>query len=727
MHPDPPPTREPASGPRFGPSFHPINPSPIHHHNGSETEGAFDRHNQQVMRPGTPRPNTAPNIQLQPMHGNEDATTPTTATFGTVSSALADQRPLPISPFNVAASVPETVQGLTSTLNRGNSRKSNNSAGSEDVAMDESDAGSDNGDGSRPNKKKKIQKFFCVEYPPCNLSFTRSEHLARHIRQHAQTVHVNEPIPQDSLAASGTRYPRQARSDRVRPPGQNRPRAATASGHAPTHRGHHRGSLSTSSIGTITASYIQPNNFRARPPPLQMASWGSNSPSAWGPTSPGGYETPTSATFSTGQNSPRWPPAIQSPVMGAYSRTASIYDGHRTPGRRLSTPSAANPFSSSGLTHQWGMQPNFSTPYSPGVVSSPTASTAGVGNLRRDSIASNHPDMDNRRRTWHPDSAAAFTSRLQNVMTPNHYANGPVPQPSAILPSNAPPMEPLKLPGISSFDPIRRESSPPRRAPSPMMVDRRHSYYQPSTTLTESPTYHQSRPSIVDLSSYRQPRPMHSRDRPLSSHLDRQFNHLEIQGPPQADAATWASDTARAVHATAEQSQANQPRVMFEPSTYGPRSGISSSYHQHTASAPANTPRSNRRDGWYHGPVTAYHQIHDNRVQGTSPEGSSSSEGAAPETPQNTTTTDYNPTILRSNGYPEETSRPNRPQQPIIHHYHTQSNGSEPSYTYGPPSSTQTMFRPQQILKSSEQTYSNPLDALVAVATSDHVTVQKPF
>lgn len=33
-----------------------------------------------------------------------------------------------------------------------------------------------------PQKKKKGQRFFCTDFPPCNLSFTRSEHLARHIR-----------------------------------------------------------------------------------------------------------------------------------------------------------------------------------------------------------------------------------------------------------------------------------------------------------------------------------------------------------------------------------------------------------------------------------------------------------------------------------------------------------------------------------------------------------------
>ena len=44
-----------------------------------------------------------------------------------------------------------------------------------------SDEESVNADGTK-SKKKKPQRFYCTDYPPCNLSFTRSEHLARHIR-----------------------------------------------------------------------------------------------------------------------------------------------------------------------------------------------------------------------------------------------------------------------------------------------------------------------------------------------------------------------------------------------------------------------------------------------------------------------------------------------------------------------------------------------------------------
>ena len=72
--------------------------------------------------------------------------------------------------------------------NREESRTSIQSVESQDVEMEDedgedvgSDAESVDAEG-QPSKKKKGQRFFCTEYPPCKLSFTRSEHLARHIR-----------------------------------------------------------------------------------------------------------------------------------------------------------------------------------------------------------------------------------------------------------------------------------------------------------------------------------------------------------------------------------------------------------------------------------------------------------------------------------------------------------------------------------------------------------------
>lgn len=47
------------------------------------------------------------------------------------------------------------------------------------------DDGEPSDDSPGKRKKKKGQKFFCTGYGECNLSFTRSEHLARHIRYEA--------------------------------------------------------------------------------------------------------------------------------------------------------------------------------------------------------------------------------------------------------------------------------------------------------------------------------------------------------------------------------------------------------------------------------------------------------------------------------------------------------------------------------------------------------------
>ena len=160
---------------------------------------------------------------------------------------------------------------------------------------DDSDLDSDDDgeatEGDAASRKKKGQRFFCTGYPPCNLSFTRSEHLARHIRkhtgerpfqchcnrrfsrldnlrQHAQTVHVNEEIPTDSLAATGTRFQRQIRTDRVRQ--GPRPRSGTMSSTGSHSRGHSR-NLSASSIGSTSSNYSTVTEAKRRPPPLLMA------------------------------------------------------------------------------------------------------------------------------------------------------------------------------------------------------------------------------------------------------------------------------------------------------------------------------------------------------------------------------------------------------------------------------------------------------------------------
>ncbi|CAM1503653.1 Fc.00g012440.m01.CDS01 [Cosmosporella sp. VM-42] len=595
--------------------------------------------------PATPRPNTAP--QGHPSSSRPDnATTPTRATFNT---AMASQKPLPSSPFPQAVQVPD--QSAKSKMpRRENSRHSTKSTESVDVDMDDSDgemdavdegAGSDdesvNADGSRSNKKKKSQRFYCVEYPPCNLSFTRSEHLARHIRkhtgerpfqchcsrrfsrldnlrQHAQTVHVNENIPIDSLAATGSRFPRAIRNDRARQAG-NRARASTSGSAGGPVRGHSK-SLSTSSItsiGSVGSTYSAQTDARRRPAPLVMADPRSrlslesyhtadSTYSSYRAQSPSEFGTPTSTTFSPGQTSPRWASSTMSPTM-SHSRTQSMYStGTRTPGRRLSVPSGVNPFQSPQgipigrpIYGPGSMNASNSGVFSPAnssLVSSPTAPTSGWS--RRESMSSN-PDEAWRRRTWHPDSrpATGHPSQLSTVVSQSSVR--PNPPPPMVNPSSQ--QSTLRLPGIESFDPVpHRPVTPPRRNPSPMMIDSEpvRSALQPPT-MDGPPQDERRNLNLYDAS------------------LQRGLNRLDINHstPPRDSAHAWASEVHRAVQAQAEQVRLNPPTVRFEdqqPQYQATQPAIASrAIHQHTVSAPSvATLRDNKRHGWYHGPVTVH-------------------------------------------------------------------------------------------------------------------------
>ncbi|KAL0780572.1 hypothetical protein CaCOL14_001907 [Colletotrichum acutatum] len=604
--------------------------------------------------PTTPKPSTAP-LPRTPQAMAEDVKTPTKATFSSSSSGtagLASQKPLPSSPFPQAVQVPESAEKVK-TPTRANSQHSRRSRDSEDVDMDESDGegeeGSDddsvNADGTRSNKKKKSQRFYCTDYPPCNLSFTRSEHLARHIRkhtgerpfqchcsrrfsrldnlrQHAQTVHVNEDIPIDSLAATGARFQRQMRTERVRQQG-GRARASTAGSAPGPVRGHSK-SLSTSSIasvGSIGSAFGPRDDIRRRPPPLVMASdprsrlslesyrSAGDGPYGYRPVSPTDYSTPTSATFSTGQSSPRWGSAIASPTT-THSRSHSMYSsGSRTPGRRLSVPSGVNPFQSphgapvnrivygNGPVNTSNMGAFSPAPSSH--LASPTTPTSAWSG-RRDSTSSN-ADEAWRRRTWHPDTRTfnTNTSHLSNVLTPGQIQPNPAPP---IV--NAPnPQQTLRLPGIESFDPLpSRQVSPPKRIPSPMMVDAEGTHRRPMHPGTEAVADERRNVAQWDMS------------------LHRGLTRLDIASnttPPRDSAGAWANEVNQAVQAQAEQVRLNPPTVRFEvdPPSYA-NSGAFTRNHQHTMSAPSFAHRDTKRHGWYHGPMGS-------NVHGPRPEASS--------------------------------------------------------------------------------------------------------
>ncbi|KAK7953907.1 hypothetical protein PG988_014601 [Apiospora saccharicola] len=479
------------------------------------------------------------------------ATSPTTPT---PTKAIFSQRPLPTSPFPQAVQIPESIDEKK-VPHRENSQQSRKSRGdSEDVGMDDSDgeghgddgAGSDddsvNADGTKSNKKKKSQRFYCTDYPPCNLSFTRSEHLARHIR-----------------------FQRQIRTDRVRQPG--RARASTAGSMAGGPNRGHAKSLSTSSIGSMGSNLSSREDARRRPPPLVMAdprsrlslesyhSAGGDSQYSYRAVSPSDFSTPTSATFSTGQSSPRWS-GIASPTS-SHSRSQSMYTGSRTPGRRLSVPSGGNPFQSPhgasigrplfghspiNTTNQGAFSPVAST------LGSPTSSVFS----RRDSV-SNAADEAWRRRTWHPDSSnfnANTSSRLSQVITPSQFQS-PVTGPVTVA-NPAPQSSVIRLPGIESFDPLpQRPTSPLRRNPSPMMIDSESSH--PPALLPAAENASESRRGTANW----------------DMGLHRGLTRLDIASnttPPRDGAGTWAQEVHQAVEAEADRA----PAVATEPFTNTP-------------------------------------------------------------------------------------------------------------------------------------------------------------
>ncbi|MCJ1392421.1 hypothetical protein MMC18_005288 [Xylographa bjoerkii] len=706
----------------------------------------------EVTTPTTPRAfldNMNPSFS-QPTQAREESapTTPTRNTFIGASG----KRALPTSPFSNTFGSPQqpSAQSQPAGLNREDSHRSVQSSGSQDVEMDDSDDGEDGSDGEsiddetgRPSKKKKGQRFFCTEFPPCNLSFTRSEHLARHIRkhtgerpfqchcarrfsrldnlrQHAQTVHVNEEIPGDSLAATGTRFQRQIRTDRVRPPGA-RSRASTTSSQVSHGRGHSR-NLSASSVGS-TASTISRDDSRRRPPPLMMAHDSSararltlDTMRAQGQVStpPGSYTyanqssagptTPTSTTYSNGPGSP-YGSSIGSPISNV-SRQIGIWGG-QTPGRRLSVPSGANPFQA---PHGHLQAPPYLSPLMPANISnnssnsslfgSPTSSTYSFARNENPTAA----EAEWRRRTWHPSTYSNYqrpaTSGLSYYLTPD--APGPAFAQQAVAAVG----QPQRLPGIETFDQISQISNP-----------------SPSQGVTPTSTEMPSRPPIFQSSSERTiPGPNDRRGHvSWDMSLHQNLTKLDIaNGTPPKEPGMWGKQViAEMQNAASGYSQVPpshpHPQPSAQPSTQSftqpaaqssamslsqePQKRLAESDHY---SHPV-TPNRSRRMGWYNGPLPSARQ--PVATQRTSPEDSSSSDGVP--TPS-ASTIDYQPTIIHANGY-IETSRIGAGNSAGFVGYASSNNRN--SYAV-PPEATRSVAIPKATDMSG-------LEALVAVATSE--------
>ena len=468
----------------------------------------------------------------------------------------------------------------------------------------------------------------------------------------------------DSLAATGTRFQRQIRTDRVRTP-TGRSRASTVSSQGSHGRGHSR-NLSASSIGS-TSSTLSRDDSRRRPPPLMMASDPSSrsrltldtmrAQASTPPThfrhsrdSSDGVSTPTSTTFSNGQNSPGYGSSLGSP-MSNVSRNLG-YWGNNIHGRRLSVPSGPNPFQS---PHGHSYPPPHLSPLAPSnssnisnsssLYASPTASTYSFS--RRDSALAAEAEW--KRRTWHPSTYSSYSRPATSGLS--YYQNADAPRPAFAPQAAAAASQLHRLPGIETFDQIpHRPATPPHRGPSPMQVDspgRPPLFSGPSEQTTSGPNDRRGHASW---------------DKSLHHNLTR----LDIaNGTPHKDAGLWSQQTiadmqdAAARPAEAPAFQASQaleapqaPQV--PPATQAlPTAPVVIHQEPQTRSAEncylqPMTSNKKKRHGWYNGPLTpSYQSVLQQRM---SPEDSSSSDGVpTPLFP----TAEYNPSIVHSNGYIE--------------------------------------------------------------------------
>ena len=450
-------------------------------------------------------------------------------------------------------------------------------------------------------------------------------------------MHVNEDIPGDSLAATGTRFQRQIRTDRVRPP-SGRARAGTAGSQGSHGRGHSR-NLSTSSIGSTTSTMVREDS-RRRPPPLMMATDSSarnrlslDTLRSQASTPPGQYSflvepsegasTPTSTTYSNGQNSPGYGSSLGSP-SSSVSRNGNFWDG-RSHTRRLSVPSGPIQFQSPQTNA-------YPSPFLSPLVSSSASTFSNLGssvgsptnanyNLpRREAVTAAEAEW--RRRTWHPSTyhtnySRPATSGLSYYQTPD------APRPAFAPQAAAAASQPHRLPGIETFDQMpRRPATPHASATSPMQID----------TSVRPPIY--PGPSVQPNSGPNDRRGHASWDMSLHQNLTK----LEIaSGTSPNDPGAWSqlaaneqvppgSQTEQHTHAAPIIHQESQKRPSETPHYPNP------------------TPNRAKRQGWYIGHVGG-------NQQRASPGDSSSSEGV-PTTPS-FSTAEHHPSIVHSNGYIE--------------------------------------------------------------------------
>lgn len=450
--------------------------------------------------------------------------------------------------------------------------------------------------------------------------FSRLDNL----RQHAQTVHVNEDIPGDSLAATGTRYQRQVRTERIRPAG-HRQRASTLSAPGGHSRGHSR-NMSNSSVGSVS-DFGSPEDPRRRPaslvlppttPPrhnLSIETYPSQPQLPYYNYPQSGYSTPAYSAADPG--SPRLSAGLGSPI--AIMPRSTIGWGGQNSSRRLSIPSGPSPYhapppafavppSAPFVHHQsHSSMGSFAPPLGPSQ-GSPTHSH--FGHSRHQSLESAE---DWRRRTWHASTLSNVETRpATSSLTYHQRPDDPQPvsttQPAA--------QQAVRLPGIDSFDrPQMQPGARNRRLTNDMEVD-------------------EVSQAGDDVAS--------KRDSWGSMHQN--LNSLELsQNTPPRDNSHWRHSTGSHTALAA----AARPLT-------APHSGVPMGRPEiirDTAERPSTPKRQKRSSDWSYEAALADGDGGPGPAVRTSPDGSSNSDELP--TPMNHPAGDYRPAIVHDNGYVE--------------------------------------------------------------------------
>ena len=462
---------------------------------------------------------------------------------------------------------------------------------------------------------------------------------------------MNEEIPTDSLAATGTRFQRQIRTDRVRP-SNSRSRASTVSSTGSHGRGHGR-NLSTSSIGSTTST-ISRDDSRRRPPPLLMS--GDSKRRSLDPSrtpepqysyqhEPSeGPSTPTSTTFSNEPDSPGYRSSFGSPASGL-SRSGAIY-GRGNHGRRLSVPSATTPFQSPYMNQ---FTPAFMSPLTPSNASHISNQSSALGSPMNSTYSFARQDHAQaaeaeawRRRTWHPSTYQSIHNRPATSGL-SYYQTPDAPRPAFAPQATSAARDTNRLPGIEAFDQMSRTNAPPQnRVPSPMQVDapgKPPIYAGPANEANTGP-YDRRGHASWDMS------------------LHHNLTRLDLaNSTPPRDVNAWRQQTIPENHDAG-------PRPTSNPAPQAPIIHQEVPYRQVEAPAPPpQTSMRAKRQGLYLGhPVVPQQETPGPQK---TPEDSSSSEGI--KTPS-FSTAEYHPSIVHSNGYVESPNAGTHPANNVRFH-----------------------------------------------------------